>query len=111
MKLSDTGRKVINSVFQTFVAYSKRLLTIYQWSVPGWLSMIVTPKTINWALSYMQTGIKYIPDDVAMQVLKNVHDLMEEIDDAYVRSVLYKKPDRSLAAVLEEQGELIWDGV
>lgn len=111
MSLSDSGRAVINSVFSTFVRYAQQLLNTYQWKVPGWMSMFITPSTVNWVLNYAQSGIRYIPDNVAMEVLNNVHALMEDIDDAYVRSVMHKKPDKSLAEILQNQGELVWSGV
>jgi hypothetical protein len=111
MNLSQAGRNIINTIFKDFIAYADQLLRVYEWKVPGWLSMFITPRTLQWLFSYVSSGIDMIPDEVCISIAKRVHDQMESIDDAYVRSVLRGKPDRSLAAVEESMGTMVWDDI
>lgn len=111
MSLEQEGEQVLDRVFQTFVKYSMRILNSYKYQIPLYLQPFLTPRTINWALSYVHRMIPTIPPDIKRQIAIEVHGIMSDIDDAYVRSVLHGKPNKDLAMIEQDMGELVWSGV
>lgn len=71
----------------------------------------ITKGFIKRLVSGSRVVIMKLEPNIKRSIAVDIKKIMSVVEDEYMHSVMVKKPDKSLGLLLEEMGEVKWNGI
>lgn len=75
------------------------------------LRIFITKKRIHRILSGSKSVIAKLDPQIKQRIALEIRKVFDDVDDAYMRSVMHGKPDKELGALLTEMNVIQWNGI